>query len=113
MNTVFITQLDTLDPIRCPCSFARRAFAALPQSIASLHLVDICEDSRAHYHKRMTEYYVVLEGTGEIELNGERFPIKPLTAICIPPGVRHRAIGKLRLINLPVPPFDENDEWFD
>jgi len=28
-------------------------------------------------------------------------------------GCRHRAIGKLRIVNIPVPAFDANDEWFD
>jgi mannose-6-phosphate isomerase-like protein (cupin superfamily) len=75
--------------------------------------VDIQEDARAHYHKKMTEMYLVLEGSGEIELDGQRFPVKPMTAIYIKPGCRHRAIGKLKIINIPIPAFDEADEWFD
>ncbi len=78
-----------------------------------MHLVEISRDSRVHYHKKMTEIYVVLEGEGEIELDGERFPVKPLTAIYLKPGCRHRAIGNLRIINVPMPPFDPEDEWFD
>jgi len=108
-----VVQLDSLPAVRCPCGLARRAFADVPGAVASLHVVDIQADSQAHYHRRMTELYVVIEGEGEIELDGERFPVKPLTAIYIPPGVRHRAIGRLRLINVPVPPFDETDEWSD
>ena len=26
---------------------------------------------------------------------------------------RHRAIGKLKIVNIPIPAFDEADEWFD
>jgi mannose-6-phosphate isomerase-like protein (cupin superfamily) len=113
MPNYAIAQLDEIPPNRCPCGFARRAFAEMPSAVASLHVVNIEDDSRAHYHKRMTEIYLVLEGEGEIELDGERFPVKPMTAIYIKPGCRHRAIGKLRIINLPVPAFDETDEWFD
>lgn len=61
----------------------------------------------------MTEIYVVLEGEGQIELDGQLHPVKPMTAIYIPPGCRHRAIGNLRILNLPVPAFDPKDEWFD
>jgi hypothetical protein len=50
---------------------------------------------------------------GSIELDGQVFPVKPMTAIYIQPGCRHRAIGPLRIINIPVPSFDESDEWFD
>jgi predicted metal-dependent hydrolase len=53
-----------------------------------------------------------LEGW-RIELDGERYPVKPMTAIYIRPGCRHRAIGKLKILNVPVPAFDAQDEWFD
>ena len=108
-----IAQLDELAAKRCPCGFTRRAFTNLPSAAASLHLVNIEADSRAHYHQRTTEIYLVLEGEGEIELDGQRYPVKPMTAIYIRPGCRHRAIGSLKIINLPIPAFEENDEWFD
>ncbi len=113
MPNYTITQLDEIPPVRCPCGFTRRAFAADPDGAASLHLVDIQEDAQTHYHKKLTEIYLVLEGEGEMELDGKRFPVKPMTAIYIRPGCRHRAIGKLKIVNLPVPVFDKNDEWFD
>ena len=108
-----ISQLNDLSPVRCPCGFARRAFAEARDNLASVHIVDIEKDSRTHYHKRMTEIYIVLDGEGQMELDGQLFPLKPLTAIYIKPGCRHRAIGKLRIINVPIPPFDPADEWFD
>ena len=108
-----IAQLDQIAPERCPCGFTRRAFADSAGNVASLHVVDIEADSRIHYHKRTTEIYLVLEGEGELELDGKRVPVKPMTAIYIKPGCRHRAIGRLKIINIPVPAFDENDEWFD
>jgi mannose-6-phosphate isomerase-like protein (cupin superfamily) len=107
-----IAQLDEVLPVKCPCGQARRAFA-LPGSAASLHLVDIEQDARTHYHKRMTEMYLVLEGEGYLELDGERVPVKPMTAVYIKPGCRHRAVGKLKIVNVPVPAFDAEDEWFD
>ena len=113
MPNYMIADLATIPAIKCPCGFARRAFATPDNQTATLHLVDIQEDSRTHYHKRMTELYLVLEGEGQMELDGELLPLKPMTAIFIKPGCRHRAVGKLRIINLPVPAFDETDEWFD
>ena len=113
MANYLISQLDEIPAQRCPCGFARRAFAGEPGNVASLHAVDIQEDSRTHYHKRMTEIYLVLEGEGQMELDGKLVPVKPMTAIYIKPGCRHRAIGRLKIINIPVPSFDESDEWFD
>ena len=78
-----------------------------------MHVVDILEDSRTHYHKKMTEIYLVLEGEGQMELDGELIPLKPMTSILIKPGCRHRAIGNLKIVNVAIPAFDEQDEWFD
>ena len=108
-----ITQLDQVPPVRCPCGFTRRAFATPENQTATIHLVDIQADAQTHYHKKLTEIYLVLEGEGFMELDGELFPVKPMTTIFIKPGCRHRAIGKLKIVNIPVPAFDPADEWFD
>jgi len=108
-----IAQLDTLPPVRCPCGFVRRAFAGSPDHLASLHVVDIETDSRTHYHRKTTEIYLVLEGEGQIELDGQLFPLRPMTVVYIRPGCRHRAIGRLKIVNVPIPAFDDKDEWFD
>src|SRR5204863_1910078 len=109
-----VTQLDAVPPVPCPCGQARRAFASdRGAGAASVHLVDISVDARSHYHKRMTEIYLVLEGSGHLELDGELVPVKPMTAVYIHPGCRHRAVGNMRIINIPVPAFDPEDEWFD
>lgn len=108
-----LTQLDEVPAVKCPCGFARRGFAGPDNPVATMHLVDIQVDARTHYHKKLTEMYLVLEGEGFMELDGERYPVKPMSAILIKPGCRHRAIGKLKIVNIPVPAFDEKDEWFD
>jgi mannose-6-phosphate isomerase-like protein (cupin superfamily) len=113
MPNYMIAQLDEIPSTRCPCGFARRAFGSPENSVATLHLVDIEKDSETHYHKRMSEIYFILEGEGSIELDGAVIPVKPMTAIFIKPGCRHRAIGKLKILNIPVPAFDAEDEWFD
>jgi mannose-6-phosphate isomerase-like protein (cupin superfamily) len=106
-----ITQLDALPPIRCPCGEARRAFPDSP--LSSVHLTEIREEARTHYHKKLTETYVVIEGEGWLELDGERIPLRPLTTVRIHPGCRHRAKGKLKVLNIVIPAFDPEDEWFD
>ena len=113
MANYMIADLNAIPPVRCPCGFAKRAFAVPDNQTATLHVVDIQEDSRTHYHKKMTEIYLVLEGEGQMELDGKLFPLKPMTTVFIKPGCRHRAIGKLKIVNIPIPAFDEADEWFD
>ena len=75
--------------------------------------MEISANARTHYHKRLTETYVILEGEGFLELDGERIPVKPLSTIMIRPGCRHRAVGKMKVLNFVVPAFDPEDEWFD
>ena len=92
---------------------SRRAFTDDPDKIASLHVVDISIDAKTHYHKKLTEIYYILEGAGQMELDGELVDVGPGSTVLIKPGCRHRAIGKMRILNVPVPAFDPDDEWFD
>ena len=48
-----------------------------------------------------------------VELDGERVAVGPGGAVPIPPGVRHRAAGRMTILNVAVPPFDPADEWID
>lgn len=102
-----------LAAVKCPCGETRRAFLDDADGVASLHVVEITADSRVHYHKRLTEIYYVLEGEGHMELDGERHAVQPGDAILIKPLCRHRAVGQLRVLNIPIPAFDPTDEWFD
>jgi hypothetical protein len=50
---------------------------------------------------------------GAIELDGQRVKVWAGHAVLIRPGVRHRAIGRMSILNVVVPPFDPAGEWFD
>lgn len=113
MKRYDIAHLDSLPAVPCPCGQARRAFADLPGSPASIHLVEIRQDAEVHYHQKQTEIYLILEGEGFLELDGERVPVRPMTTVMIHPGCRHRAVGALKIINIPVPAFDPADEFVE
>ena len=108
-----VVNFDELDTVNCPCGTTRRAFTDDPDQIASIHMVDIKQDSELHYHKKMTEIYLILEGEGHMELDGELIPVRKDSTILIKPGCRHRAIGQMKIVNIPVPAFDPDDEYFD
>ena len=108
-----VVNLDDVTPVPCPCGMSRRAFTDDPDKIASLHAVDVSIDAKTHYHKKLTEIYYILEGAGQMELDGELVDVGPGSTVLIKPGCRHRAIGKMRILNVPVPAFDPDDEWFD
>ena len=108
-----VAHFDEIAAVACPCGFAKRAFAQVADSPATLHVVDICEDAQVHYHKEHTEIHLVLEGQGHLELDGQKVPVKPFSTVLIQPDCRHRAVGRLRIVNVCIPPFDPADEWFD
>jgi mannose-6-phosphate isomerase-like protein (cupin superfamily) len=113
MANYMIAKFDEIEPVKCPCGFSRRAFVSHDNPTATMHMVNIKADSQVHYHKKLTEVYLILEGEGKMELDGQIIPVKPFTAIFIKPGCRHRAIGRLRIVNVSIPAFDPSDEWLD
>ena len=113
MANYIVADFDKIDVQSCPCGFAQRAFVDKDNPAATLHIVEITKDSKVHYHKKHTEIYLVLDGDGFLELDSKLVPVKPLTSVLIKPGCRHRAVGRMRIVNVCIPPFDEKDEWFD
>lgn len=113
MKRYLFAELPEIPAVLCPCGQTHRAFTDDPAKIASIHLVDVRCDSKVHYHRKLSEIYLILEGEGYLELDGEKIPVKPYSAIMIKPGCRHRAVGKMKLVNIPIPAYDPADEWFD
>jgi mannose-6-phosphate isomerase-like protein (cupin superfamily) len=46
-----------------------------------------------HYHEHAEQIVFVLQGHGESEMEGKRFPIGPRTLIFHPPGQMHRELA--------------------
>ncbi len=107
-----VVHFDEIPGVACPCGTARRAFADVPESPGTIHRTEITEDARPHYHRRMTETYYVLDcgPDAAMELDGERIPIRRGSCILIPPGVVHRAVGRMTILNVVFPKFDPGDE---
>jgi mannose-6-phosphate isomerase-like protein (cupin superfamily) len=72
--------------------------------------------TQRHFHRRSEEIYFVLDGTGEIELDGERRKVAPGDAVLIPPGAWHqiRAVGSALLFLCACsPPYSHDDTFFE
>ncbi|NMC18808.1 MAG: cupin domain-containing protein [Thermogutta sp.] len=108
-----VVHFDDLPDIPCPCGTARRAFTDLPDYPATLHRTHIDGTASAHYHRRLTELYYILECDSEaaVELDGQRVSVRPGTCVLIPPGVVHRALGRMTILNFVLPKFDPADEF--
>ena len=110
-----VVDFSTIPGVPCPCGTARRAFGDVAEFPATIHVTEISEDAAIHYHKRLTETYYFLEcgPDATMELDGEFIEVKPGHCILIPPGVRHRAIGRMKVLIVAMPKFDPADEWLD
>jgi mannose-6-phosphate isomerase-like protein (cupin superfamily) len=84
------------------------------QSLAQATL-DPGQTTRRHYHRLSEEIYFVLEGEGEMELEGDRRMLAPGEAVLIPPGAWHeiRATRHLRFLCCCAPPYAHEDTYFE
>jgi len=73
------------------------------------------QTTRRHYHGQTEEIYLVLEGEGEMELEGERRTVGRGDAVLIPPGAWHeiRGIRSLRFLCCCAPPYSHEDTFFE
>ena len=107
-----IVDFDALPPVSCRCGMARRALIDVPDFPGTIHRTEISATAKVHYHRRLTETYYILhsEPDAEMELDGNRVPVKPGMCILIRPGVRHRAVGRMTVLIVVFPKFDPDDE---
>jgi mannose-6-phosphate isomerase-like protein (cupin superfamily) len=71
--------------------------------------------TQRHYHAQTEEIYVLLEGSGEMEVDGERSRVVPGDAILIPPGAWHQIRAddaELRFLCCCAPPYNDSDTFF-
>ena len=110
-----IVDFAALPGVACPCGIARRAFGEVEEYPATIHVVEISIDAQLHYHKQLTETYYFLEcgEDAKMQLDDDIVPVRAGMCVRIPPGVRHRALGKMRILNIVIPKFDPADEWLD
>lgn len=68
-----------------------------------------------HYHAISEEIYYLLEGTGEMEINGEVREVTVGDVILIPAGAWHQieAMEPLRFLCCCAPPYSHDDTYFE
>lgn len=109
-----VRRAEDAPTVPCPCGQSTRIVTAADGLGCSFHVTEI-RDSVRHYHRKSAEVYYVLEGTGQMELEGETVTVEPGVVITIKPGTRHRLVSEqgVRTIVVAVPAFDAGDEYFD
>ncbi len=94
-----------LDRTNAPVQNQSLAEASVPAGTAT----------QRHYHRISEEFYFILEGSGEMELNGQSRRVTTGDAILIPAGAWHtiRATESLRFLCCCAPPYSHEDTYFE
>jgi mannose-6-phosphate isomerase-like protein (cupin superfamily) len=95
-------------------STIREYFHSDRQSLAEASL-DPGTATRRHYHRRSEEIYLVVEGSGRLEVDGVVSEVGPGDAILIAPGAWHELTAGAdgaRLLCCCVPPYSHEDTFF-
>ncbi|MGQ9505405.1 MAG: cupin domain-containing protein [Thermogutta sp.] len=108
-----IVDFAQLPGVGCPCGRAYRALADTDLFPGTIHRTEISGAAQAHFHRRLTETYYILEADPDsiIELDGEVIPLHSGMCVVIPPGVVHRIMGHVVILNIVIPKFDPADEF--
>jgi mannose-6-phosphate isomerase-like protein (cupin superfamily) len=87
---------------------------AANQSLAEATLAP-GQATERHYHAETEEIYFIETGRGEMEVDGARREVGPGDAVLIPPGAWHeiRALEPLRFLCCCVPPYRDDDTFFE
>ena len=97
---------------RSTCGWRHLLLSRQDENLAAwAHVVDI-DGAKEHFHRRGTELYYVLEGQGNVRLDGVDHPVRQGSIVHIPPGVVHGAQGRMRVLVIGVPDIADDDLFF-
>ena len=110
-----LADFDSISAVPCPCGLAKRAFGDLADFPPTVHVIEIAETARLHYHRTLTKVYDACGCTADarMQLDQELIPVRVGSCILIRPKSRHRAWGSMKVLILVLPKFDPTDERFD
>ncbi len=93
---------DDIEPWAETCGSIRCMIEEADEAAAEVHIVDI-HDAKLHYHQRTDEFYYVIDGQGTMILDDEEIELKQGVVVYVPRGVKHKAIGKLKVLTVCIP----------
>lgn len=106
---------QTLEPFTTKDGSTIREYLHSPaQSLAEATLVP-GQSTRRHYHALSEEIYLLVSGSGTMELDGETREVAEGDAILIAPGAWHElqaGPNGVRLLCCCVPPYSHDDTFF-
>jgi len=91
-----------IEPWAETCGQIRCLIEERDGAAAEIHQVDI-QDAKLHYHERTDEFYYVIAGEGSMQLDDQTIDLHAGVVVYVPRGVRHKAIGQLKVLTICIP----------
>lgn len=106
-----VRSVNDIEKEKSTCGYRQRLFSTGDDTPAYCHVVQI-NGSKAHYHKRATEFYYILEGSGTMTIDGETFELTPGTMVKINPFAVHSSVGDHLVMVIGIPDIADDDIFF-
>ena len=111
-----VARYESLEPfITKDGSTIREYLHTAAQSLAEATLAP-GQSTERHYHRLSEEIYLLVEGGGCLEVDGEKEDVHAGDAILIPAGAWHALVAGAegaRLLCCCVPPYSHDDTYFE
>ncbi len=109
-----VRKLDSIKSIQDVCGEIKALSTKRDFIEASLAMAIIKSPTIPHYHKRITEFYYVINGVGKLIVGRNTHNIKSRMLIIIPPLLVHYTIPrskKIKVLAFAAPAWSEEDEF--
>jgi quercetin dioxygenase-like cupin family protein len=111
-----MARYESLEPFITKDGSTIREYLHTPaQSLAEATLAP-GQSTERHYHRLSEEIYLLVEGSGRLEVDGEEEDVRAGDAILIPPGAWHTLVAGAqgaRLLCCCVPAYSHDDTYFE
>jgi mannose-6-phosphate isomerase-like protein (cupin superfamily) len=112
-----VANIDKAEPfVTKDGSTIRELHHTAEQSLAEATL-EPDQATERHYHRSTEEIYVVLKGSGRMEVDGDTRTVRRGDAVLIPPGAWHtlenNGSSELRILCCCSPPYSHDDTFFE
>ncbi len=109
-----VRKVKDSNPAEITCGMMRKL--TFPEDFKDLDIVHVTikDETKEHYHKKLTECYYVLKGSIAVEIDGKTEKLEKGSLIMIYPNTNHKAKRTseedAEILVVCCPPWSEEDE---
>ena len=107
-----VTRTGEVSPEKITCGVMRELISSSQFDKLNIAHVNIERSTKKHFHKKLTEFYYILKGNLDVDIDGKIENLKQGDIIMISPNTKHEAFSKdgAEILVICSPPWVEEDE---